>query len=203
MGTRVKIILHGQLNKLYSDVFEIEASTAIEAINGFARQTKAFETTSLNVEDRTCITVLGFDTRESLYELIPEGITELHLIPAMCGGKSGGFFKIILGAVIIAAAVWLGPAAGSLSAAFEMGGAWGFAFNMGVSLLLGGLLEMISPAPKIDTSGNSNADPEASKYIGGTQNSVKIGTRIPLLYGKHIGYGHYLSYDIKAVDVDV
>ena len=44
-------------------------------------------------------------------------------------------------------------------------------------------------------------DPEASRYLGAPQNTTKAGTRIPLLYGEHQAYGHYLSFDIDAKDV--
>ena len=48
-----------------------------------------------------------------------------------------------------------------------------------------------------------NQDPEASKYLGADQNTVKIGTRIPLLYGKHQAFGHYLSFNVDAKDISL
>lgn len=195
MEQTLRIELHGPLRELYPDGFTITASNVIEAVNGFAKQTGIFDV-PLGTE-KHCVAVVGFDTKESLYAPLPANTNVLHLVPPMIGGK-GGFFKVIVGIVMIAATIM---SAGTLAAA--MAGTYGIFFNIGVSLVLGGLLEMLSPAPKMDLTGNSASDPEASKYLGASQNTVKIGTRIPLLYGEHIAYGHYLSFDVDSKDVAV
>lgn len=194
MSSKVKVILHGYLKDLCQSGLEFSGATAAEVINGLCKQTKAFNVNFDQPKHR--IKVVGFPTKDSLYA--PLAVTELHLVPQMNGGKSGGFVQIVVGTVLIATAFALaGPAglaaAGSFSAA-------GVTFSLGLSLVLGGLLQLISPAPKMDGSGNVQ-DPEGSKYLGSGQNTVAIGTRIPLLYGKHLIYGHFLSFDIDAVDV--
>ena len=153
---KVKIILHGYLKGLYEGVIELSGTSVAEIINGFCKQTKAFDVNA--GEDRHIISVVGFDTEELIRNPLPNEVTELHLVPAMVGGKNGGFFKVVLGAVIIAATILTyGTAAAALQAT------WGaLFFNLGVSLVLGGLLEMVSPAPKIEQNGDSASDPEAS-----------------------------------------
>ena len=59
---------------------------------------------------------------------------------------------------------------------------------------------MMSPQTKIDQFGKQ-ADPEASKYLSANQNTTKIVTRIPLMYGFNRAYGHYISFDVDAKDV--
>lgn len=196
MSRRVKIQLHGPLRELYPEAFEIEADTAAEAINGFCKQTGVFNVSPF--ESKYCINVVGFDSKEALYSPLGPEITTLNLIPHIAGGKSG-FVKIIIAAALIAVsfipglnvAIWSGYATTWSS----------LALSMGVSMLLGGLLELISPVPKLNT--NTTQDVEASKYLGANQNTVKIGTRIPILYGRHIAYGHYISFDVDAKDVAV
>lgn len=196
MEQTVRIELHGPLRDLYPDGYTITASTVSEAVNGFAKQTGIFEV-PLGTE-KHCVSVVGFETKESLYAPLPANTNVLHLVPPMIGGK-GGFFKVIIGIVIVAVTILTFGTYAAAAATF-----WGsFAMNVGFSLVIGGLLEMVSPAPKMDTTGNTASDPEASKYIGASQNTVKIGTRIPLLYGEHIAYGHYLSFDVDAIDVAV
>src|SRR5690606_15604493 len=109
-----------------------------------------------------------------------DDVTEIHLVPELSGGKSGGFVKIALGAVLIAASFAMtGPILPALYGGISASAVfWG-----GVTLVLGGLLELISPAPKMDTK--TSQDPEASKYLGTPQNTTRAGTRIPLLYGRH------------------
>lgn len=194
---KIKIILHGYLRKLVPDSIVISGSTVAEVINGFCRQTKAFDVPP--DQDRHCIQVVGYSTRDSLFEKLPDGVTELHLVPEFSAGK-GGFFKIIIGAVLIAAAIYMPASIGAVGLFGTETTIAGLLTNMGVSLVLGGLLEMLSPAPKY-TSQKTEGDPEASKYLGAGQNSVRIGTRIPLAYGEVKMYGHYLSFDVDAKDV--
>ncbi|WP_161790308.1 tail assembly protein [Inquilinus limosus] len=194
MSNAKTVILHGYLRDLHPGPIKIVGDTVAEIVHAFTTQIKAFR--PVPGQDRHTISVVGFDTVGSLYEKTDQ--EEIHIVPAFVGGGgNGGFFKIIIGAVLIAAAfVVAGPAgvlaAGSLSAGL---------FWAGVTFALGGLLEVISPAPTIDV--NSAKDPEASKYLGSPQNTTKIGTRIPLLLGRHLAFGHILSMDIDAVDVAV
>jgi len=193
---KIKIHLHGYLKDMAPDGLELSGINVAEILNGFSRQTKAFD--SSVGEDKHTIQVLGFDTKDSLFLPIANDVTELHLVPNLSYGK-GGFFKIVLGALFIAAALWL-PGAGGIS----QGILWyastdGVLMTIGKMLILGGLLEMLSPSPKTDTGGGKGAD--ASRYLGANQNTVRIGTRIPIGFGRHKVAGHYLSFDVDAVDV--
>lgn len=200
---KVKVVLHGYLKDLYKDDIVLSGSTVAEIINGMCKQTKAFN--PLPGMDRHCITVKDFRTEESLTQPIPANTNEIHIYPQLSGGKGGGFFKVIIGVVIVGVAL----AVGGVGIGALFAGQGGFAaqlfFKIGTSLILGGLLEVVSPAPKIDRAGvaNSKSDPEASKYLGATQNTVRVGTRIPLLYGEHEAFGHYISFDVDAKDIAV
>lgn len=192
---RVKVVLHGYLKKLYDGELNLTGFSVAEIINGMCKSTKAFNVG--RAEDKHLIKVVGYESYDSLFEPLGADVTELHLVPEMCGGKGGGFLQVALGAVFIAAsfvpglnvAIWAGAAA-----------TWsGVLFSLGLSLALGGLLQLISPSPK--ATGTGDKDPEASKYLGANQNTTKIGTRIPLLYGKVLAYGQYLSFNVDAKDV--
>lgn len=196
----VTLVFHGYLKKLVPNKIKLSGSSITEVINGLCRQFPSLN--PVPGRDRHCLHIKGFETHLSLMAPIPEGTDEVHVYPALVGGK-GGFFKVLVGAVLIAAAFYLGGAALAGPVLFGETTIAGVLFNFGLSLVLGGLMELVSPAPKIDRSGSSVNDPEASKYLGATQNTVKIGTRIPLGYGKFRAYGHYISFDIDAVNVAV
>lgn len=120
------------------------------------------------------------------------------------GVRRGGFFQIVLGAVLIAAAIWTG---GATLAGFQLGIAGGsfryFRFSRSVNDA-GWSYVIPKPAPKADSSSTSSeADPEASKYLGASGNTVKIGTRIPVMYGENKANGHYISFNVDSKDVAV
>jgi len=192
---RVKIVLHGYFKDLYDEEIYLEGNDVAEIINGFCKQTGAFDVGPN--EEKHHVRVHGFDDEDSLYSPLPVDTEELHLIPDIRGGKGGGFLKVVIGVVLIAAAILLPPV--GLAAGVTLNS---IVFGIGASLVLGGLLELLSPAPQVDTL-PENQDPEASKYLGADQNTVKIGTRIPLLYGKHQAFGHYLSFNVDAKDVSL
>lgn len=200
MERKVQIKLHGYLKDLYPYDIELSGSSVAEVINGLCRQTKAFNV-GLN-EEKHHLRVHGFDTEESLFAPIPEDVEVLHIMPDIRGGKGGGFFKIAIGVVLVAAAFVIPGAGLALPGVLGATGATfgSVLFGVGLNLILGGLLQLLSPSPEIDSK-PVQQDPEASKYLGANQNTVKIGTRIPLLYGKHPVYGHYLSFNVDAKEV--
>jgi predicted phage tail protein len=166
------------------------------------RQTKAFD--SKPGQPPHTFRIEGFETEERLYGPIDRD--DIHIYPvddALFGAKSGGFVKIAIGTVLVVAAIASGGLATGAAGTF-LATAATTAFSLGTAMALGGILELLSPAPKVGMSGpGAAADPEASKYLGAPKNTMRIGTRIPLLYGEHIAYGHFLSFDIDAKEVAV
>lgn len=198
---RKRVFFHGRFKKLFPEPIEIVASTAEEAIAGVTRQLPQLR--PVPGKRRHCFKVLDFDTVESLK--LPTDVEEIHLYPNFSGGKdSGGFLQIAIGAVLIAAAIFMPPSIGGL-VLVEGVTLGSVVFSLGVSLALGGLLALMSPAPKRDLGDSTGGagDPEPSKYLGAPRNTAAVGTRIPIGYGRHMIYGHYLSFDIQAKDVSL
>lgn len=187
---RRKIILHGYLKKLWDGPVELVTETVAEAIEAFNKQTKAFEV--LPGQRRHEVRVLGIENGRDLFE--PNEMEEIHLVPSFTGEK-GGFFKIVIGAVLVAVAVWNPAGWGFVGASIGATGAtWGAVMlGTGIGLMMAGVLQLLAPQPRADTE-------ESSAYLSGAQNTVKIGTRIPILYGEHQLYGHFLSYNVNAKD---
>ena len=106
---------------------------------------------------------------------------------------------MVVGAVLIV----VGVVVGVLLSWTGVGGAVGVGLiSAGIGLMAGGLMQMLFPAPVIKNTA-SQGDPEASKYLGAPKNTVAIGTRIPIGYGKFKVYGHFISFDITAKDVKI
>lgn len=198
LENRVRIILHGYLKKLHPGEIFLSGRTAAEIMSGLLRMIP--ELKPRHDKGRQLVQVVGFNTEESFFCPLSQFTSEMHVVPAMTGGKGlGGIFRIVLGIVLIAVAIYFGPALGAIGG-ITLGGTSGVLFNFGVSLLLGGLLEMLSPAPGFGSGGKN---PVGSLYLGAQQNTTRIGTRIPILYGKFKVFGQILSYNVDAKDVKV
>lgn len=114
---------------------------------------------------------LGVDSAESMDSPITSD--SLEVMPAfVVGGPLAAFIPIIIKAVVTVA----------------------------VSFAIGAVINMLSPVPTLDTI-PEDTNPEASKYISGTSNTTKIGTRIPLAYGTFPIYGQFLSINIQSKDI--
>lgn len=151
--------------------------------------------------------VKDFDTPEKLMEPIPEGVDDIHIYPCLTGGGgNGGLWKIVIGALIIATAIFAAPLLGawgvfvsaSTGALTTLGT---IAVTIGAGMIIGGLMDIMFPQPKIDLTTGANV--ESSKYLGSTGNTTKIGTPIPIIFGEILHYGQIISFNVDAVDVAV
>lgn len=178
---RRKVFLHGRLKEFCPNPIVVDSETVAEAIEIATNQIP-----EMNRGPRTRVKVAGVETQEDLFRT---DLDEVHIVPAMSGAKEGGVLQIVIGATLIVAGVFMG------------GSTWPAAFIMtGTSMVIGGAMQLLMPTPQADLA---EGDPEASKYLGSPKNTVKIGTRIPLLFGTDQAYGHFLSFDIDAKDVAV
>lgn len=194
----INVHLHGSLRKIHPDPIRVGVSTAAEAIELITSQLPGFQPTAQGYKH---IRVEGCSTLDDLHRPI-EG-DELHIYPQMNGGKNGGFTQILIGAALIGATIITGGGFAGIAAAVSttMTGAAGFAsmlqatvFMMGVSTVIGGLVSLVMPQPKMNP-GNSQ---EASKYLGPPSSTTKVGTVIRVIYGlRRVGF-HYLSFNSNA-----
>lgn len=179
------IKLHGIFAQDFGPEYRIEADTIGEAIEGLTRQLGFYG--DRPIEQRPTVRVLGVDDPKQLYEKTEQ--SEIHLVPAMIGG--GGVGKIIAGAALIAFAVFnpLGIASALVLSAI---------MSVGATLVLSGAMQLFMKAPEIS---KGSADPEASKYFGLSDNTVNIGTPIPIQYGRGPATGHVLALNVDAKDL--
>lgn len=129
---------------------------------------------------------------------------ELTLVPIIAG--SGRGLGIILGIVLIAAAVFLGGAplalggggfVGSTSALGGLVSAGGL-LKMGIGLVLSGLMQLLMKPPEMkgpsDTAQRRNND-----MFDALDNSTDPNTSIPLIYGMPRVAGQLLSGHVETV----
>lgn len=174
---KIEVVPCGPLAKRFKPV-TICASSAAEAIEGWSYQSGMSD---VPMYLRPLIQAEGFPTETELRA--DTDVTRIELYPAMIGGSAIG--KIILGAVLIAAAIFI-PGLGQ---ALAIG-----LLSAGASMMLGGIMQLFMKAPSVSKS----EDPEASKYINGAGNTVKIGTLIGIGGGRMMVGGQILSVQVNS-----
>lgn len=199
MLKKVTVHLHGSLRKIHPDPIVIHAKTAHQALELVTTQLPGFQPTGQGYKH---VRVADHPTIERLHD--PLETNELHVYPQMNGGKNGGFVQVLVGAALIGLTIitagGFAGVAGAISA--TMAGTAGFGamltatmFMMGVSTVIGGVINLLMPQPSLGSNANQQ---EASKYLGVPQSTTKIGTLIRVIYGeRRVGF-HYLSFAQNA-----
>jgi len=176
--------LHGHLvDKYTTQTIEIDGDTAYLCMQGL--YSALGEEFQQEVRDNKWQLVRG-KIREDMENTLSEeqvhmllgNEPELHLIPVIEG--SSGIGRIILGIVLILVAVFqpqLIPAIIGQQAIL----------GMGISMVLGGVMELLSPTPKVGKVLDAGAPAERPSFVfNGAINVMEQGGPVPLLYG-HIG----------------
>lgn len=196
----VKVIFHGILKNICPGEYTVDANTPAEAIRGITNQ---FRDKLIRRDGHRFICMVKECPKQIQ---LTSGLRtdELNIYPAFCasgGGNSGSWINIVIGAVLITAAVVLGPAGWAMAGvgfgAIAASTATTMAL-MGAGMMLSGFAGMLF-SPKMDTAVSSD-NKESSKIFGNNGNTTKIGTRIPIGYGLYKIAGQYLSVNTQAVD---
>jgi len=148
------------------------------------------------------------------------GAKDVHIMPVP-EGSGGKWGRIILGVALIAAAFAFAPAAmgpltaaGAASAGTGMGataigiGGFGISYSsiamFGVSLILGGLSQLLTATPKVHQdsySARESADSRPSFIFNGAVNTVEQGGPVPVIYGRMITGSVVISGGIKSENI--
>ena len=105
---------------------------------------------------------------------------EVKIIPVI-GGAGGNTTRMLIGAALIATAVFM-PATGIAAVGWAKAGFVAKSLAaMGGGLLLGGIADMLTPTPK---NPEYEQDPKLSYSFGGVQNTSRAGTPVPIVYGE-------------------
>ena len=118
--------------------------------------------------------------------------------PVPQGAKSGGLLQVVIGAAALVGAYFtagssltlLGLSATSVSTALT---------GIGLSMALGGVVQMLTPQPKYAVGGSSAAN-KPNYAFGAPVNTVAMGYPVPLLYGEREVGGAIISAGIFSGD---
>ncbi|MEL5344843.1 tail assembly protein [Serratia nevei] len=201
MDTPVRTIeLRGILGKKFTREFKYRARDVPHAIRALKGLISGFEKFMLESKQKG-LTFAIFVGDKNISEdqlAMTKGSENIRIIPVIIGSKRGGMFQTILGAAIIAAAVYF--SGGTAAAAFSSAGVLNGGLAMiGASMMLGGVIQMLSPQPG-GLSVSQDADNKPSYAFGGPVNSTAQGNPVGVLYGSREIGGAIISAGIYAED---
>ncbi|EFG8640292.1 tail assembly protein [Shigella sonnei] len=183
--------LYGDLQR-FGRRIDLRVKTGAEAIRALATQLPAFRQ-KLN-EGWYQVRISGRDAGENelsarLNEPLANGAV-IHIVPRLAGAKSGGIFQAVLGAALIATAIWM-PGL-SIVASNLM-------FSLGAGMVLGGVAQMLAPkakTPKVSATDNG----KQNTYFSSLDNMVAQGNVLPVLYGEMRVGSRVASQEISTAD---
>ena len=184
-----KIELSGVLGKTFGNVHHRLISTVHEAGAALSATIPGFEKFMNNSKEKG-LTFAVFKGKKNISEDdlgFPVSGEVIRIVPVVIGSKKAGILQTILGAVLVVA--------GFISTA----AAAPYLYSMGASMMLGGVIQMLSPQPG-GLARKESSDNKASYAFGGVTNTASQGYPVGLLYGKRRIGGAIISAGIYVED---
>ncbi|MEN4905635.1 tail assembly protein [Rahnella bonaserana] len=129
--------------------------------------------------------------------------TEYQMMPVAEGSKRGGTLQIVIGAVALVAAFFTaGASMAAWGAALSAGAmsATTVLTSIGLSMMLGGVVQMLTPQPSYNVGASSSTDNKPNYAFGAPVNTVAMGYPVPVLYGQREIGGAVISAGIFSSD---
>lgn len=115
----------------------------------------------------------------------------IRIVPVIIGSKKAGVLQTVLGAVLVAVGVVLNFTPWAAASPFL--------YKFGAAMMLGGVVQMLSPQPS-GLASKQSADNRASYAFGGVTNTAAQGCPVSLLYGRRRIGGAIISAGIYIED---
>lgn len=176
--------------KLNQRVFRAEVDSAAEAVRFLVANFPWLESYMCDWDYKVFVGTYNLG-QENLHEPVSDK-EEILICPVVCG--AGAVARIIAGVVLIAASIFI-PGFAFFGIPIT-----GLLFAVGVSLVLGGVAQLLSPT---QTSSDISKDVEetASYNFSGIQNTSRQGIAIPVCYGEVVTGSIVVSASIRIEDV--
>lgn len=197
------IHLHGRLGKKYGKTHQLAVSTPAEAIRAINANYPGFADEILELGRKGYAyrvlhgkrTNIGLSSPEELHD---PASGDIRIIPEVMGAKKGGLGQLILGIAMIATVYFTGGTTAGMWATKIAGTTIGqIVMNVGLSLALGGVVQMLSPTAKASQADEDKSNP--SYIFDGAVNTMAQGHPVPIGYGEMIVGSAVIS---AGIDVD-
>lgn len=194
-----EIRVYGRLAKfLGRRVFRAEVATAAEAVRFLVANFPQLERHMADQHYR--VSIAGYDlSMDEIHD--PAGQQQIKIVPVLAGA-GGGIGRILLGAALIAGAFFTGGATiGLLGLAAPIAVSTVLS-GIGISLVLGGVAQLLSPVPMDLSGADGNDDPRKSYSFSGVQQTSRQGVPVPIVYGETLVGSVVISAGVETERVD-
>lgn len=192
-----RIELGGVLGKSFGKYHYRLIRTTAESINALTKTIEGFEK-YLNTSRMRGLTYAIFRGKKNIGKDdlgFPVTGEVIRIVPLVIGSKKAGLLQTILGAVLVV----VGALGATIGQAWG-GAAWGpAAMKIGAAMMLGGIVQMLSPQPA-GLASKQDAANQASYAFGGVTNTAAQGYPVPVGYGKRRIGGAVISAGIYVED---
>lgn len=165
------VVLSGPLGREFGREYKLAVNCPAEALRALCIMVPGFQRFLANAKQRGLefAVFIGRQnlSKEQLHD--PPGEDIIRIAPVLVGAKRGGVLQTIIGAVLIVVGVYF---------QFQP------AINLGVSMVIGGVVQMLSPQPK-GLGAKDSPENTPSYSMNGTVNTQAQGNPVPVAYGGH------------------
>lgn len=182
--------VYGELKKrLGQGRFELDVATPAEAVKALCANFPGLQKWIIDSEQDG----IGYKVKVGKESIEEDNLEDLHLpwserdvfsITPVLTGAGRGWGKVIVGALLIGAAIMFPGAQfglGGFKAAAGFSGFQAAVGNIGIAVTLMGVAEMLSPVPPGLPEDPNNV---SSFNFSGVVNTSRIGTPVPIAYGR-------------------
>lgn len=194
-----EVRLYGALGKKFGRSHRFNVQSPAEAIAALKANYPAFEE-HMVAHSKPGYHVFVDEANLSAKDLAtPTARGTIKIVPVIAGRGKGGL-QILLGVALIAAAFWTGGAslAGSTLSATTAGG---IALSMGAGLIFGGVAQMLTKSPAMQSLERPENRP--SYAFNGPVQTTQPGNPVPICYGELIVGSQVIHAGISTDEIPV
>ncbi|WP_241622677.1 tail assembly protein [Rosenbergiella australiborealis] len=195
------LILKGQAAKKFGKKHQFHVADLNEMIRAMCSQVKGFKK-YLATAHHDGIHFAFFSEKENIgiegFEMTTT--TKIFTMqPVPRGSKRGGMLQIVIGVAALVGAFFTGGATLGAYAAYAAAASTALT-GIGISMLMGGVVQMLTPQSKMSVGSSSSADNKPNYAFGSPVNTVAMGYPVPVLYGEREVGGAVVSAGIFSSD---
>lgn len=185
--------LLGELGKKFGKSYKLDIMNPAEAVRALCINFPEFKKHLIESEKRGVAykVLIGKEAigADDLHN--PSGKDVIKFVPVLQGAGGNGVFQTILGIALIAVAFT------PIGAPFKA-----YLIPLGASLVIGGVTQMLTPVPSINTSDQNNSpDNKPSYTFNGSVNTSAQGYPVPVGYGRMVVGSAVISAGIVAEEL--